>query len=388
MTSSERIGLLMFRHLRRELSASEVKELNTWRYAHPDNERSFLTATDPEFIRLGIKRLYETKERVYNRLLEKFPESFLEPPIKKTSRVYRILRYAASVVAVLGYSLYSLLTPLVIETEDLLAGTNLVGLFDEKGVAQILGDFNRGRLTGWAGITLESDGKGGYIYYAHSGDQAAPDLYYKLFTAPNGQLDLRLPDGSRIFLNGNSTIRYPRNLSQDTIKIFIEGEAWVELPKTKHQVLIFIRNTRIEAVGAGFDAEAYPDDSLNHITMVAGSARLVYNPKDSLQRTIVQLNAGREAIATHKKIEVTEARDTSSTVSWKNGRIYFTNAGIQTIMQSIEHGYGVHVEYRRKITDQKFSLDLPRKTKLRDVLLRLKSQGLNYSIRENTIIIQ
>jgi transmembrane sensor len=390
MTSSERIGLLMFRYVRKKLSAAEEKELAAWRYTHPDNEPFFLSTTDPEYIRHAINGIYDTKEIVYNRLLEKFPGRFPNPIIiiKKQPKVYQVLRFAATVAVVLGFSLYILSHRKIIQTEDLLSGTNQVGFYNEKGIAVAMNDFNRGWLTGRAGITLESNGKGDYIYHASSKDHAAADLYYKLYTASNGQLDLRLPDGFRIFLNGNSTIRYPRNLSQDSLKIFLEGEAWLELPKTKHHVLIFIKNTRIDVAGAQLDVEAYPGDSVNRITMVAGNAKLVFNPEHNPQQNIVHLDAKREAISSAGKIEIMEASDTSETFSWKNGRIHFTKASIQTIMRSIEHGYGVHVEYKGKISNQKFSVDLPRETRLGMVLLRLESQGLRYSIKKNTIIIQ
>jgi transmembrane sensor len=388
MTSSERIGLLLFRHVRKELSAAEEKELAAWRGTHPDNESFFLFTASPEFMQRAIKGLYDTKEVVYNGLLEKFPGYFIDPPIKKRTKVYRMLRFAAVATVVLGFGLYYLLNADTLQTENLLSGTSEVGMFNEKGVAVAFGDFNRGYLTGWARIRLLPNGKGDYIYYASSKDEAAADLYYKLYTAPNGQLDLRLPDGSRIFLNGNSTIRYPRNLSQDSIKIFIEGQAWIDLPKTKHPVVIFIKNTRIEAVDAQLDAEAYLRDSLNRITMLAGSAKLVFSPKGSQPQTIVQLDADREAISSAEKIDIREAGDTSETISWKNGSMRFTNAGIQTIMRTIEHGYGVHVEYKGRITNQKFSLDLPRETRLLKVLMRLQSQGLHYTIKGNTIIIE
>jgi transmembrane sensor len=145
---------------------------------------------------------------------------------------------------------------------------------------------------------------------------------------------------------------------------------------------------KIEAADAQMDAEVYPGDSVNRITMLSGSARIVFGLKGRLQQDTFHLVGNQELISSSEKINIKEASDTSETISWKNGRIHFTNAGIQTIMRSIVHGYGVQVEYKGRITDQKFSMDLPRQTKLWMVLSSLESQGLHYSIKENTIIIQ
>src|SRR6202035_3198181 len=107
--------------------------------------------------------------------------------------VYRMLRFAATVAVVLGFCFYYLLRPNEIQTEDLLSGTNQLGIFNEKGIAIAMNDLNRGWLTGTAGITLETNDKGGLIYHASVKEHVARNLYYKLYTAPNGQLDLRLP---------------------------------------------------------------------------------------------------------------------------------------------------------------------------------------------------
>ena len=389
MTNSERIGHLMHRYLRNKLSASEEKELDGWRFADPENEAFFVSTTNPEYLQEEINGMFESKEIIYNQLREEFPGYFPNPPapVKKQPWIYRMLPVAAIYTLVLGSIVYKYYFSNEILTKDLLPGTNQVGIFDEKGIASSMNDASRGYSFGWAGITWETNTKGETIYHATSRDYAAHDLTYKLYTAGNGQLDLRLSDGTRIFLNGNSTVTYPRNLSQDSLKISIEGEAWLEIPKTNHHVLVFTKNTIIEAPGGKLDVEAYPDDSMSRITMVAGSARVLNNPEQSQQPNKVDLEANQELVSSGKKMEVGEARNISETIAWKDGRIHFTNASAQTIMRTIEHSYGVHVEYRGKITDQKFSLDIPRETKLDMVSMKLYLRGLHNFIEGNTIIV-
>ena len=185
--------------------------------------------------------MYDIKDIVYTQLRERFPGYFPDPQviIKKIPLVYRMLSYAASVTVALWFSWLAIFTQTPVLTQELLAGTNQAGMLFGTGTRIAFSDMNRGFLTGYANITLEPNGKGDYIYHSNSNEGANPRKYYRLFTAPNGQLDLRLPDGTRIFLNGNSTVYYPRKLSQDSLKIFIEGEAWLDLPKTSHHTTIF-----------------------------------------------------------------------------------------------------------------------------------------------------
>lgn len=386
MNSSERTGLLLFRYTRKELSAAEENELAAWRASSSANESFFRSVTDPGYLQGQVRKIYETKDKVYSKLLGEFPGYFTEAPVKTYSRVSRVLAVAACLVALLGFGIYSLLRTNVVQPENLQPGINKVGIVDENGVAQILDDFHRGYLTGWAGISVKENDHGDAVYYASSRDQAAHNLYYWLYTSPNGQLDLRLPDGSRVLLNGNSSVRYPRNFSQDSIMIFIEGEAFVELAKSDKHVEVILNNSRIEAPGTKMNVQAYPGDSFTRITLLSGSAHVFPSPHDSRQDSVTELNPGKEARIFGDKVEISDG-DIRETFAWKNGRIYFKDASIESIMRSIEHSYGVKVIYKGTIPNQKFSLDKPRKTRLLMLLISLETQGLHYTIEKNAIIV-
>src|ERR1700682_837268 len=135
MTSSERIGLLMFRYVRKELSAAEEKELTAWRNSRPDNESFFQTTTDPDNLWPGIRNMYDSKDIVYNQLREKLPGYFPAPTvttIKKIPIVYRMMRYAASITVLVGFSLLAIFHQNPVLTEELLAGTNQAGVIFGK----------------------------------------------------------------------------------------------------------------------------------------------------------------------------------------------------------------------------------------------------------------
>src|SRR5262249_15865608 len=90
-----------------------------------------------------------------------------------------------------------------------------------------------------AGITFGKTEKGEPVYIAANDRKKGKDKFYTLLTAPGGEFVLRLPDSTMIWMNSASAVKYPANFDQDTIRIGIQGEAYVErLKENTHHYLI------------------------------------------------------------------------------------------------------------------------------------------------------
>src|SRR5450432_3201185 len=98
MTNPERIGNLLYRYTRKELSGKEEAELSAWRGLSPRNEDLFLTATDQEHIRLQVGQMFEERDYVFQKLREEYPPFEKYKPQKPKTRLYRMTRIAAACV--------------------------------------------------------------------------------------------------------------------------------------------------------------------------------------------------------------------------------------------------------------------------------------------------
>ena len=103
MNKNERIGTLMFRYARRELTVKEKKELTAWRRAHPENENLFKSSTDPENIMVNVGAFLASKEKCLQKLKDCYPDIWKDPPASRHNSRYWIIGIAA--VFLIGLSL-------------------------------------------------------------------------------------------------------------------------------------------------------------------------------------------------------------------------------------------------------------------------------------------
>jgi len=106
MNRAERIATLMFRHVRKELTRQEKRALTAWRSADQENEKVFQGTINSESILINIAAFLAEKERGLQILKDNHPEIWGNSATRPRSKIYRIIRYAAVILVVLGFSLY------------------------------------------------------------------------------------------------------------------------------------------------------------------------------------------------------------------------------------------------------------------------------------------
>ncbi len=254
MNHPKRIGTLLYRYNRNELTDKEKRELAEWRALSADNEQLFRDKTDPEKVRNEMTALYDSRDRVFQQVRESYPgianaklsnQDFPESGAdEKPARIFHVSRRAAAIlIVVLGASLYFVLrgTGLIGRNE----GNSYEAVFvSPEGVEIALDDIHRGYLAGSAGITFKKNEKGELDYIASENSGAARDKNYALRSKKGGHFRLSFPDGTWIWFNSATTIRYPANLSQDSIHVKLEGEAYFEVKRdSAHPLILSLRPT-------------------------------------------------------------------------------------------------------------------------------------------------
>jgi transmembrane sensor len=184
--------------------------------------------------------------------------------------------------------------------------------------------------------------KGGKIIYdpRHS---AGPFTGYNTISTPRGgQYQLVLPDGTRVWLNARSSIRFPVAFTGAQRLVEISGEAYLEVAKDPGKPFIArVKNVEVEVLGTSFNLMAYGEEGKIATTLLEGAVRVSKGKEQHIMRPGQQA-AWRD----NGDFNLNNDADLEEVVAWKNGNFNFNNADIRTIMRQIARWYDVDVEFK------------------------------------------
>lgn len=235
---------------------------------------------------------------------------------------------------------------------------------------------------------------GGWLSYnvpatAQTNRQTHPDIqndisaiqYNTLSTPRGGQYRLTLSDGTQVWLNAASSIRYPTVFAGGERRVEITGEAYFEVVHdTKRPFRVYVGNEMIEDLGTKFNVNSYSDEEERVLktTLLEGAVRV---------RNIV-LQPGEQIVLKADQAVVVTPPDIEDVVAWKNGFFAFRNADLRSVMQKISRWYDVEVAYEPGANHkQEFSGRIDRSLTLSQILEGLKQTGANFRIEANRRVI-
>jgi ferric-dicitrate binding protein FerR (iron transport regulator) len=199
-------------------------------------------------------------------------------------------------------------------------------------------------LLKYAAIIIVSLFVGGSAFWAYT-TLNSPPLEYASITAPNGQIsNITLFDGTNIWLNAGSTLKYQQNFNKDGREVFLEGEAYFDVAKNKG--LPFVVNagsSKIRVLGTVFNVKAYHDEPKIETVLVEGNIEFIAQGK-----TIV-LKPGEHILYSEKTNLISKTKvNTEDYTSWKGGKIYFNNETLQEIALQLERWYEVKFQFNEE----------------------------------------
>lgn len=211
---------------------------------------------------------------------------------------------------------------------------------------------------------------------------------YNTLATPKGrQFNITLADGTRVWLNAASSIRFPVVFHAAERLIDITGEAFLEVaPNSKQPFLVRLNDkTTITVLGTSFNINAYSDESSIKTTLIDGAVRI------NNSRYSVVLKPGDQAQINYdddSAIGVTNKVDLKQVTAWKEGAFVFNNADISEVMRQLARWYNVEVEYKGKVPVGTFSGKIGRDLSLVEVLEGLEETSVKFNIiNENKIIV-
>lgn len=224
--------------------------------------------------------------------------------------------------------------------------------------------------------------KGQLTYKGMAGQHKQGGTAYHTLTTPRGgQYRIELPDGTNVWLNASSTLRFPEQFDSDTRMVKLEGEGYFEVAKNKAKpFIVAVNNTEVKVLGTHFNIMGYADEPSTNTTLIEGAVQITSG------KNKVLLKPGDQARVSDG-IQVAKL-DTEPYVAWKNGDFNFEHERIESIMRKLSRWYNIEVKYQGKITNEGFVGKLPRSKNLADVLDILETTGLvHFKVEERSVTV-
>ncbi|MDB4923073.1 FecR family protein [Mucilaginibacter sp.] len=362
-------------------SKKELRLIEKWMLMHDEGDSTGLTEDD--FEQAG-KEIWLRIQAVKNHQQQKIS-------------LWPRIAVAASFIVCLSVVTYILMKkPAVLivkntaplrEKMGIAPGGNKATLTLANGKTIVLTGAQNGRLAtqGNIAITKAADGQIVYHIKEQKEETANSQVAYNTVTTPRGgQYQIYLPDGSHVWLNAASSIKYPTAFTGKTREVELSGEAYFEIAKNPQKPFRVNTGNRqqIEVLGTHFNVEAYADDNHINTTLLEGSVKLIYGQRQAI------LVPGQIAINDLPESLVVKKANIEAVMAWKNGLFIFNDENIKVVMKKAARWYDFDVEYRGDIQEKKFGGIISRYKSVTELLDNMNiSSGIQYKIEGRKIIL-
>lgn len=342
--------------------------------------------------------LKEFKEEVWHNLQRTPNEGVAspEPPLipihnKQGNRWWY---YGAAAILLLAGSIYFLtnnqppendLAQVKNETQvqkPILPGTSKASLTMADGSVISLDSAAVTQLKEADGTTI--DKRLGTIVYNNTIEKNKKILYNTLHIPRGGEYQLVLPDGSKVWLNAASSLRFPTSFTEKERTVYLTGEAYFEIAKNQAQPfkVVLEKDMEIQVVGTHFNVMAYNDEDYIKTTLAEGKIKF-----KNASHTVF-LNPAQQA-ALKKNTQQLEVKgvDIDKEIAWKNGMIEFHDDDLPYIMRQLARWYDVEVSFEGSIPGGSYNGSIARKATLPEVMQILKLAGVKYWLDNKKVVI-
>jgi transmembrane sensor len=378
------------------LSEVEKKELDSWYHSFDDQQT---VVTDfPETSETQLS------ERMVLRLQESLSQehSTVEPLAEKTSRKWSIPAVAALIIIILSGGIYYFIQsgnekevqPLAlaapVPASDVAPGGNKAILTLDDGSVIVLDSASNGILGEQGDVEVKKLENGLVAYQNQDGGiPAAEKIFYNTISTPRGgEYQVTLSDGTKVWLNAASSIRFPTAFRGGDRQVQITGEVYFEVAHSDVQPFrVTAGKSAIEVLGTHFNVNAYEDEVQVRTSLLEGSVKIAAIDQTDQQQMKI-LKPGQQArMARSGRISVVNNIDTEEIMAWKNGLFVFKSTDLHSIMRQIARWYDVDIEYKDNV-DMQFTGQITRNNNVSKVLEMLAlTEEVKFRVAGKKVII-
>lgn len=348
------IASLIADKIQGKLGPEQEAELNHWIDESPENKAVFEQATNRklQLNKLEVYALFD-KAKVRARLED---ELFPSRKVNFNARVF--LRVAAAILlpVLIATGVYFYIkAPEVSQYAQL----NEVFLPGSQKAVLVLSSGEEIELKGDETAKTFEDGNVKIInadqllnYQSEENAVDGETLQFNTLKVPiGGNYRLRLADGTMVYVNAESTLRFPLSFSEDNRDIYLEGEAYFEVTKTGSKFTVHTNEMDVQVLGTQFNVSAYPGDTNYKTTLVEGSVRVgVSNGNESDASALVLKPNEQATLMLDSKEWQTQTVNTSYYTSWIKGKIEFNNEDLEEVMKRLARWYDFEYVFENEMS--------------------------------------
>ena len=384
MDQSFQIADILRKKIKGEISSEEEKQLQQWIEKSEANSDLFEKIMDDKTLlnKLEEYQLFD-KEKNWSSLEKKlFNTKIIRIEPKK------LLRYAAILIPLIvlaGISYYwesfsytslakvdEIIKPYEQKALLILANGDTIALQSERarniqeGKVQLI---NQSHTLKYASNDIKESG---------------PLLYNTLITPKGGKYQLKLSDGTEVWLNANSSIKYPVTFTDSTREVFLDGEAFFDVQHNGKTFFVNTQQTSVKVLGTSFNVSAYSDEHYTSTTLVEGSVKMLTS---TMEKVIVP-NEQANVLLNETEIHVKEV-NTELYTSWMKGKIEFESENLEAVMRRLSRLYDFEYSFENEAAkDFHFTARIDDSEPFSSILEMLElTTNVEFKLKENKIII-
>ena len=393
MRDNYHIADLIAKKIKGIISPEEQKELDKWIKEDPENQTVYSRATDPkkQLERLEIYALFN-KEKAWAQLEDKLFET-------KTVRFtpQKALRYAAAIVLPLliagGFTYRYLNRPAPqtiaeIDTVFQPGSQKAVLILADGGSVELEEGMTLAELQqGDASINIRNN------FLSYTSDQEAREtelIYNELRTPRGGGYNLRLADGSGVWLNAGSSIRFPVSFREDSRTVYLEGEAYFEVSHNGSPFVVSTGDMEVRVLGTSFNISAYADEPIFKTTLVEGKVSVELQGQEDFPSNTLILAPDHQAILKRSESVLSDIEVNASLyTSWMQGKLEFHNEPLDQVMKRLARWYDFEYEFENpEALDFHFSARLNNGEDISTIIEMLEmTTDVKFELRDQKIVI-
>lgn len=355
--NKQEIQDILTRYQNGDASPEEELLLKLW-YDEEANRSDWMSGQDEQVLLDSLKRKIDAE---------------IDAEAKKDRWSLNWMWYAAAVIFILsgagGFYFYTTNQKSTLNTyvkNDIGPGGNKAVLTLADGRKISLTDVDEGQLAMQSGIAIRKTADGHLVYTVNDKALDAVDgsVSYNMISTPKGgRYQINLPDGTRVWLNSESSLRFPVSFGGlKERKVDLIGEAYFEVSKNKRPFRVSNKDQMVEVYGTHFNVMSYANENFIETTLLEGKVGV----KTGTEETIIA--PGEQTQLRQGQLKILKNVDLDAVVAWKNNIFQFDGTDIQKVMRQIERWYNVDVTYVGDKPNVQFTGVIPKKANISRIL--------------------
>jgi transmembrane sensor len=397
MDVSERVHLLFAKYLRKECSENEFEEMLTWLVAMDERKKNSLSAPLKElWDRANAGKLLSTADQVnwdqvFDRVIHSDNKRRIIPMDRfvKNGTVWKMIVAAACITGIIYSGIFFFnkkgevkvtpreTTALRLPNEVVPNGNNAI-LTLSNGKIIVLDSVQNGIIANQGNtkvIKLDS-GQLAFSPETKNGLHSDEISYNTISTPRAAQYQLVLSDGTKVWLNAASSLRFPTTFNGSLRTVELSGEGYFEVTKNKEKPFVVrTGGQEVKVLGTHFDIMAYEDEESIQTTLIEGLVVVSHNNHSSILEPGKQSRLSRD----NNNLTVVNA-NMNQAIAWKNGYFFFDRSDVKTIMRQVSRWYDLDIVYESPVPDLQFSGKIERNLPLSGITHLLESGQIHFRI--------